>query len=183
MCDGRMRSAHENAAGNGSAGVVVAAIGCGVARETWAAADDTRHEGVPMTANQRSDYEEVGLRAVRPYLIVDDADAAIDFYQRAFDAIELERHHTPSGGIGHAKVRISDTIIELGEHPDASNRAHEQTPRIGLRLYVTDTDRTYAAAIAAGANGDPPSNRLPGTRSATVHDPFGLTWWLATTLE
>jgi hypothetical protein len=84
-----------------------------------------------VTASERSDYEGVGLRAVRPYLIVGDAHDAIDFYQRAFDATELERHETPSGGIGHAKLRISETIIELGEprreqsgtRADTANRA------------------------------------------------------------
>jgi len=136
-----------------------------------------------MAADQRSEYEGVGLRAGRPYLIVGDAHAAIDFYRRAFIATQLERHPTPSGGVGHAKLRISETIVELGEHPDAQDRVVEQPPRVGLRLYVADVDRTYAAAITAGATGDPPSNRLPGTRSATVHDPFGLTWWLATTIQ
>ena len=53
-------------------------------------------------------------------------------------------------------------------------------PRVGLRLYVADVDATYGRAIAAGATGTEPTSRLPGTRSATVYDPFGLTWWLAT---
>jgi PhnB protein len=135
-----------------------------------------------MAEDQRSDYEPVGLRAVRPYLIVDDAAAALTFYRGVFDATELERHPTPSGGIGHAKLRIGETIIELGEHPQAAGRAVEHVPRVGLRLYVADVDNTYARALAAGATGDPPSNRLPGTRSASVHDPFGLTWWLATVI-
>jgi PhnB protein len=135
-----------------------------------------------MAEHQRSEYEPVGLRAVRPYLIVDDADAAMMFYRHVFDATELERHPTPSGGIGHAKLRIGETIIELGEHPQAAGRSVEQVPRVGLRLYVADVDDTYARASAAGATGDPPSNRIPGTRSASVHDPFGLTWWLAAVL-
>jgi PhnB protein len=127
-----------------------------------------------------SAYEPIGLHTVRPYLIVRDAAAAIEFYSRAFGATELERHTTPSGGIGHAKLRIAEAIVEMGEHPSAAGRAPEPLPRVGLRHYVPDVDDAYARAVAAGATGDPPSERLPGVRSATIYDPFGLTWWLAT---
>lgn len=130
-----------------------------------------------------SRYEGFELRAVRPYLIVGDAKTAIAFYERVFDAEELELFTTPTGGVAHAKVRIGETIIELGEHPNARSRGVEQPPRIGLRLYVADADLTYARAIAAGATGDAPSNRLAGVRSATVNDPFGLTWWIAARMK
>ena len=136
-----------------------------------------------MTESPRSLYEPVGLRAVRPYLIVDDAHAAIAFYTDAFEATEVERHTKPDGGVGHAKLQIGDTLLEIGEHPAAKDRESEALPRVGLRLYVTDVDNTYARAIAAGATGDPPSSRLQGTRSATVRDAFGLTWWLAMPVE
>jgi PhnB protein len=116
---------------------------------------------------------------VRPYLIVGRADEAIDFYRSAFDAAEIERHTTPAGGVGHAKIRVGESIIEIGEHPDAAGRGAEELPRVGLRLYVADVDETYGRAMAAGATGDPPSDRPQGTRGATVRDPFGLTWWLA----
>jgi PhnB protein len=120
---------------------------------------------------------------VRPYLIVRDADAAIDFYRRSFEATELERHTTPAGGVGHAKLQVGDTIVEMGEHPDAAGRSPERMPRVGLRLYVGDVDATFARALAAGATGDPPADRAPGFRGATVYDPFDLTWWLARTIE
>ena len=136
-----------------------------------------------MVEAAQSEYEPAGLRAVRPYLIVGDADKAIDFYRRVFDATELERHTTPAGGVGHTKLRVGETILEMGEHPDAAGRDAERLPRVGLRLYVADVDETYARALAAGATGDAPSNRLKGTRAATVYDPFGLTWWLAATIE
>src|SRR5262245_38974455 len=131
-----------------------------------------------MAEQSKSAYEGTDLRAVRPYLIVGNADEAIDFYRRVFDATELERHTTPAGGFGHAKLRIGETIIEIGEHPDAKGRAAERLPRIGLRLYVADVDDTYTRALAAGVTGDPPSNRPQG-RAASVYDPFGITWWLA----
>jgi PhnB protein len=133
-----------------------------------------------MVAGAQSEFEGVGLRAVRPYLIVGRADEAIDFYRRVFDATELERHTTPAGGVGHAKLQVGETIIEIGEHPEAAGRAAEKLPRIGLRLYVADVDETYARAIDAGATGTPPSDRPhQGSRGADVYDPFGLTWWLA----
>jgi PhnB protein len=126
----------------------------------------------------QSRFEGADLRAVRPYLIVGDAAAAIDFYISVFGASELERHRTPAGGVGHAKVRIGETIVEVGEHPSASNRVAEPLPRVGLRLYVGDVDETYQRAVTGGAMGDAPSEHLPGSRSATIYDPFGLTWWL-----
>ena len=76
-------------------------------------------------------------------------------------------------------LRIGDAIVEIGEHPEAAGRTAPAIPAVGLRLYVTDIDHVHARALAAGGTGDPPAARLPGTRSATVHDPFGLTWWLA----
>jgi PhnB protein len=130
-----------------------------------------------------SDYEPIGLHTVRPYLIVSDADRAISFYRDALDAVVLERFETPAGGVAHAKIGIGEAVIELGEHPTAKERAAEQIPRIGLRLYVEDVDETYVRAVQSGATGDPPSNRLQGSRAATVYDPYGLTWWLVMTLE
>jgi PhnB protein len=106
-------------------------------------------------------------------VIVGDANAAIDFYAAAFGATELERHHTPGGGVGHAKLRIGDAIVEVGEHPDAAHRTAPAIPSVGLRLYVTDVDATFARALAAGTHGDPPPiacrSRVPRpcrTRSA-----------------
>ena len=124
-------------------------------------------------------YESINLRGARPYLIVGDANAAIAFYIRAFNAKEIERHETPTGKVGHVKLQIGESIVELGEHPDAVGRAIERLPRVGLRLYVGDVDGIYAQALAAGARGEGPYERPPGTRAAAVFDPFGLTWWLA----
>ena len=112
-----------------------------------------------MGEHTKSRYEGAGLRAVRPYLIVGDASAAIDFYRRVFDAQELERHTTPTGGVGHAKLQVGQTILEIGEHADAAGREAERLPRVGLRLYVADVDDTYGRAIAAGATGDAPADR------------------------
>jgi PhnB protein len=131
-----------------------------------------------MEQTPKSEWEPVGLHAVRPYLIVIDVIGAIGFYRRVFEASELERFSTPTGGVAHAKLQIGETIVEIGEHPDAKGREPEPLPRIGLRLYVTNVDETYERALDAGATGDAPSNRLQGSRTASVYDPYGLTWWL-----
>jgi PhnB protein len=119
---------------------------------------------------------------VRPYLIVGDANEAIAFYARAFGGTEVERHGTPDGEIGHAKIRIGDTLLEMGEHVSAHGRVPVSIPAVGLRLYVPDVDATYRRAIDAGATGTEPTERPPGTRAAVIFDPFGLTWWLAARL-
>jgi uncharacterized glyoxalase superfamily protein PhnB len=94
---------------------------------------------------------------------------------------EWIRHTTPSDGDGHAKLRIGESVIEIGEHPSGNGRPIEPVPRVGLRLYVADVIETYRRATAAGGTGDPPTERPPGT-AATVHDSFGLTSWLAATI-
>jgi len=128
-----------------------------------------------------SEYEQPGLHAVRPYLVVSDGVAAIDWYARAFGAVELERHLMPDGRIAHAKLRIGESIVEMGEHPSARGREANPLPAVGLHLYVPDVDETYALATTEGATGEPPADRAnQGARTATIYDPFGLTWWLAT---
>lgn len=106
------------------------------------------------------------LRGVRPYLVVGDAGAAIDFCGRAFEATELERHMTPNGRVAHAK-------LQLGEHPDAAGRAGERLPRVGLRLYVADVDtparwpRARPARLRRTARSRTSAARPSMTRSAS----------------
>ena len=104
-----------------------------------------------MAGSLKSDYESIGLQAVRPYLIVSNADAAIDFYRCASSRPpNSNATRPPAGGVAHAKLQIGETILEIGEHPDAGDREVERLPRVGLRLYVTDVDDAYARALAAG---------------------------------
>lgn len=121
-----------------------------------------------------------GMRTVNPSLLPAGADRLIEFLKLAFDAEEVEVHREQAGGpIKHAKVRLGDTILEMGE-------AHGQYGPMptGLHYYVPDVDAVYARALRAGAASiDPPSDRPYGERGAGVTDPAGNSWFIATPLR
>ena len=127
-----------------------------------------------------------GYHSVTPYLIVDGAEEAIRFYERAFGATEMLR--LPMGGkIGHAEVKIGDSIVMLSdEWPDHGKLG--PTSRGGatssLMIYLEDADAASERAIAAGAAVERPvETQFYGDRSGTVTDPFGHSWTLATHVE
>src|SRR3954447_279899 len=95
-----------------------------------------------------------GHNTVSPYLIVDGAARALDFYRKAFGATELFRLEGPGGKIGHAEIRIGDTVIMLADvHPemDVHDPKHYKGTPVSLHLYTDDVDRLAAQAVAAGA--------------------------------
>jgi PhnB protein len=122
-------------------------------------------------------------------LAVADADAAIDFYIRAFGASELYRNReTATGGrvvhcellIAGARVVVHDEFPEYGllAPPSLGGTA------VSLNLYVADVDETYAQAIAAGGQMIvPPTNRFWGARSGALYDPFGHRWVISTQFD
>ena len=127
-----------------------------------------------------------GYHSVTPYLVVDDAKAAIDFYTRAFGA--TEKFRLPMGDrIGHAEIKIGDSHVMLAdEFPDMGHRGPKAlggTP-VSLMVYVEDVDSTFRKAIEAGATEKRPvENQFWGDRMGTLTDPFGHMWSLATTVE
>ena len=127
-----------------------------------------------------------GYHSVTPYLVVDDAKAAIDFYTRAFGA--KEKFRLPMGDrIGHAELIIGDSHVMLAdEFPEQGHRGPKAlggTP-VSLMVYVDDVDATFRQAIAAGATEKRPvENQFWGDRMGTLTDPFGHVWSLATTVE
>jgi len=128
-----------------------------------------------------------GYHAITPYLIVDNAAAAIDFYKQAFGGTELFRLADPSGKIGHAEVQFGDARIMLAdEFPDMGIRGPKSiggTP-VSILLYVDDVDAVYAQAVAAGATGQRGvQDQFYGDRSGMLTDPFGHTWAVATHKE
>ena len=127
-----------------------------------------------------------GYHSVTPYLIVDDAKAAIDFYTQAFGA--TEKFRLPMGDrIGHAEILIGDSHIMLAdEFPDMGNlgpKARGGTT-VSLMVYVEDVDSAFRQAIEAGGTEERPvENQFWGDRMGTLTDPFGHKWTLATTVE
>lgn len=124
-----------------------------------------------------------GFHTVTPYLTVRDGAAALDFYKRALGATEIMRHQGPDGRIMHAEIRIGDSPVMLGEHPDVATLPSEMPP-IGIYLYVTDVDALTELARRAGADVTMPvQDQWYGDRSGAIRDPFGITWWIATHKE
>ena len=128
-----------------------------------------------------------GHPTVSPYLIVDDATRALEFYKKAFGARELMRHAGPDGRIGHAEIRIGDSVIMLAdEHPEVNARSPKTiggTP-VSLHVYVKDVDVVARQALGAGAKVvRPVQNQFYGDRSGTFEDPFGHQWHVATHIE
>ena len=128
-----------------------------------------------------------GYHTVTPYIIVSGAAAALDFYKKAFNAIELFRMDAPSGKIGHAEMTIGDSPIMLAdENPEMGAKGPKTyggSP-VNIMLYVEDSDALSAQAIAAGAKVlRPIKDQFYGDRSCTVEDPFGHTWTISTHKE
>ena len=128
-----------------------------------------------------------GYHPVTPYLIAHDAAGAIDFFKKAFGAEEILRMAGPGGKIGHAEVRMGDSIVMLAdEHPEVgavSPRSLGGTS-VHLLLYVQDVDSVMARALAAGAKlVKPLEDQFYGDRTGTVRDPSGHSWTIATHKE
>ena len=129
-----------------------------------------------------------GYHSVTPYIIVDDAKAAIDFYGRAFGATEVMR--LPMGDrIGHAEIKIGDSHVMLAdEFPERGIKGPKTVggTTSSLMIYVNDVDATFKTALAAGATteGDMEvKDQFYGDRSGSLIDPFGHKWTIATHVE
>ena len=124
---------------------------------------------------------------VRPYLCCRDAARALDFYARAFGAVETMRLAEPSGRIGHAEFRLGDAVIMLSdEYPEMkvlSPQALGGTP-VATHLYVDDVDAFCTRAVAAGATlARPVADQFYGDRTGQLEDPFGHRWFVANRVE
>lgn len=127
-----------------------------------------------------------GYNSVTPYLIVDDAKRAIDFYTAAFGAVEKFR--MPMGErIGHAELKIGDSFVMLAdEFPEMNHLGPKARggPTSSVLLYVEDVDRAFKQALEAGASEQRPvQDQFWGDRMGTLTDPFGHQWSLATHVE
>ncbi|HZE36038.1 MAG TPA: VOC family protein [Candidatus Eisenbacteria bacterium] len=128
-----------------------------------------------------------GYHSATAYLVVDGATRAIDFYKRAFGAQELLRIPAPGNRVGHAEIKIGDSVIMLAdEHPEIHARGpqHYGGSPVSILLYVDDVDVLFKQAIVAGGTETRPvADQFYGDRSGSLKDPFGHSWHLSTHKE
>ena len=128
-----------------------------------------------------------GLHTLTPYIVVRDAARAIAFYRDAFDAEEIYRLTEPGGKVGHAELRIGNSMLMLAdEYPDfgaLSPQSIGGSP-VKLHLSVADVDVSFARAIAAGATVlRAVKDEFHGNRMGMLVDPYGHTWSISTQIE
>ncbi|MBT3150168.1 VOC family protein [Streptomyces sp. CHD11] len=130
--------------------------------------------------------------AVIPHIMVDDAAAAIGFYQRAFGAHEDFRVDAPGGGVLHAEITVGRSVLMLGDaSTDEAEAGAFAAPvslgggtSVALHVFVPDVDRLAERAAAAGAEIlQPPTDMFHGDRTVILRDPSGHMWVFLTHLE
>jgi PhnB protein len=128
-----------------------------------------------------------GYHTVTPYLYVRGATAAIDFYKNVFGASEIVRMAGPDGRIMHAEMKIGDSVVMLGDENLQVGMLSPQTVggfSTGLHVYVENSDAVVKKMVDSGAKVlRPIKNQFYGDRSASVLDPFGHMWSVATHIE
>jgi uncharacterized glyoxalase superfamily protein PhnB len=124
-------------------------------------------------------YLPQGLRAVTVYLHPTGTPAYIDFLKRAFGAEQEERYEDPDGRVAHARMRIGNSALEMGE----AHGVYQPVP-MGLHLLVPDVDAVYRRAVEAGGKAtSAPEDKSYGYRSAEVTDPIGNLWFIASPIK
>ena len=128
-----------------------------------------------------------GYHTVTPFLTLDRAGEAIEFYKRAFGAKERMRMDAPGGLIGHAELEIGDSLVMLSDaFPQSTTRPPSELggTTAGVFLYVEDVDEVVKQAVDAGATVTMEvADQFWGDRFGSVKDPFGHVWSLATHVE
>ncbi len=128
-----------------------------------------------------------GYHSITPYLITKGAAAAIEFYKKAFGAVELVRMPQPDGRVGHAELKIGDSVIMLADEFPEMNAVGPQTlgnSPVGILLYVDDADTVFNRALSLGATVNKPlADQFYGDRNGTLIDPLGHQWTIATHKE
>ncbi len=122
-----------------------------------------------------------GYHTVTPYLLATDGKKLLEFVKQAFGAEETVRMDTPDGKVGHAEIRIGDSVVMLA---DASTSEQGRPMPAMIHLYVEDADKVYRQAIEAGATSvREPADQFYGDRTGGVTDPVGNHWYIATHVE
>jgi PhnB protein len=126
---------------------------------------------------------------VTPYLIVKGAAQAIDYYKKVFGATEVLRMNSPDGKVGHAELKIGNSLIMLADENPSMGQGHSSATTIGaspisLYVYLPDVDRVVEKAKADGAKIlKPVEDQFYGDRNGFIQDPFGHLWCVATHVE
>jgi PhnB protein len=122
-----------------------------------------------------------------PYLSIRNASAALEFYKKAFGAVEVMRLMQPDGRVGHAEIRIEGALISMAdEFPEVGFRSPESLggSPVHIKLTVPDVDAFVRRAVEAGATvARPVADEFYGERAGHIVDPFGYTWTISTVKE
>jgi PhnB protein len=129
-----------------------------------------------------------GTHTIVAYICVKGAAAAIDFYRKAFGATEImARIADGTGRIGHAEIRIGDSVVMMAdEHPEHGFLSPQTLGGCPVLFMVNipDVDAMVARAVAAGGRlTRPVENQFYGSRTGEIIDPFGYRWYLSTHVE
>jgi PhnB protein len=128
-----------------------------------------------------------GYNCVIPYLVVNNAAKAMEFYKKIFAAKEVMRMEQPDGKIGHAELKIGDSKIMLADEcpemgaygPHAGVNAS-----ISIHVYIKNVDDVVEKAVSLGAKiNRPVQDMFYGDRSGSIEDPFGHKWFVSTHIE
>lgn len=128
-----------------------------------------------------------GYHTIQPYLMIDGAVEAIEFYKKAFGATERLCMKQKDGRVGHAEIQIGDSCIMLADENaqmEAFAPGHYGGSPVSLLIYTEGCDAMYHQAIAAGAKSvREPADQPYGDRMAGIRDPFGYQWYIATHIK
>ena len=128
-----------------------------------------------------------GYHTLTPYLAIKDADKAIEFYKKAFNATELFRMNGPDGKVAHAEIQIGNSRMMLADEFAQMGHLGPKTrggTTVSLMIYVEDCDAIAKQALAAGMTEKKPmEDQFYGDRSGTYEDPYGHVWTIGTHKE
>ncbi len=128
-----------------------------------------------------------GYHSITPYLIIRGAKRAMEFYSNAFGAKEVFKMLDDKGEVGHAEMRIGNSIFMLAE--EKKDFPHKSPATLGgspvsILLYVEDVDSVFRQAVTAGGEVERPvADQFYGDRTGGIKDPFGFSWYIATHVE
>ncbi len=129
-------------------------------------------------------YKAPGFTAATPYLCIEGAAAAIEFYKKAFNAVETHRDIAEDGAIRHAQFRIDDAMFMISDFKPQygfmKSTQQNVTSGVCIFLYLPDADAIFKQAIDAGAKEIMAMSNQPYGRTGGIQDPFGILWWPTT---